>query len=249
MRLKKSLGQHILISRGVCQAIAEFLNPEEEDVLIEIGPGTGSLTIEVLKFNFKRLHLVEIDQKMLEKLLFIEDKRVYFHHADATSFDFCSLNSEVRVFGNLPYCAWSGIIVNFILHKNCIKDGLFLLQKEVAQNLQKESSLMSVFVRSFFKVEYLMTVPGRFFRPVPRVQSGLIRLQKHKDTELDLKSYLRFLKEVFKKPKAQLCKKLDAELLESLGIEPTKRVHELKPEDFLRLFLEGGQRGELPPRL
>ncbi|MCS7083948.1 MAG: 16S rRNA (adenine(1518)-N(6)/adenine(1519)-N(6))-dimethyltransferase RsmA [Aquificaceae bacterium] len=249
MRLKKSLGQHILISQGVCQSIARFLNPKEGDILIEIGPGSGNLTAEVLKFNFDKLYLIEIDKEMIQKLSKIEDKRVLIFHADAREFDFCALGEGLRVFGNLPYCSWSAIVINFVAKRACIKDGLFLLQKEVAERLERESSWISVFVKTFFEVRYLMTVPGRFFRPVPKVQSGLIALKKIDGDNLETFGYMKFLKEVFRKPNVKLGNKLSLELLSSLGIEPQKRVHELEVVDFVKIFLMGGQRGALPPRL
>lgn len=238
MKLKKHLGQHLLVARGVLEKIASFLQVEEGDVVVEIGPGTGNLTKEILKNPLKELHLLEIDPQMVEILQnSIKDKRVYIHKADATNFDFCSLGDKLKVIGNLPYNVASLILENTVFHHKCIPLAVYMFQKEVAEKVQKGPSWLSTFVRTFYRVEYLMSLPARFFRPPPKVQSGLIRLVRKEDTpEVDLKDYKNFLVKLYSLKRKALKSKLSEELLLKAGIDPMCRVESLEPDKVFMLY-------------
>ncbi|MCS7263164.1 MAG: 16S rRNA (adenine(1518)-N(6)/adenine(1519)-N(6))-dimethyltransferase RsmA [Aquificaceae bacterium] len=238
MKLKKHLGQHLLVASKVLTRIGELINPSEGEVLVEVGPGTGNLTKEVLKYPFKELHLVEIDAQMVEKLKELTaDPRVRIHRQDATRFDFCSLGKELKVFGNLPYNVASFIVENTVLSHACVPQAFYMLQKEVAEKLQKGPSWLSTFVRSFYRVEYLMSLPARFFLPQPRVQSGLVRLVRLENLpQLDLLDYKGFLTELYSMRRKALKNKLPQEVLLLEGIDPMRRVETLSPEEVLLLY-------------
>ena len=238
MRLKRHLGQHLLVARGVIARIAQLIEPKEDEILVEIGPGTGNLTKEILKYSFRELHLLEIDRSMIESLeKEIRDKRVKIHLADATSFDFCSLGESIKIFGNLPYNVASLILENIVFHHRCIPQAVCMVQKEVAEKIQKGSSWLSMFVRTFYSVEYLMSIPGRFFLPPPKVQSGLVRLKRiHNPPQLNLEDYKSFLVGLYSMKRKALKNKLQEDLLKSVGINPMERVETLDPERVLLLY-------------
>jgi 16S rRNA (adenine1518-N6/adenine1519-N6)-dimethyltransferase len=238
MPLKKELGQHLLVAKGVLSKIVEFISPQESDLLVEIGPGTGNLTKEVLKYPFKELHLIEIDPQMIERLREeIKDSRVFIHQADASKFDLCSLGENLKVFGNLPYNVASLIVENTVFHHRCVPVAIYMLQKEVAQKLQKGAGWLSAFLQTFYSVEYLMSLPARFFMPPPKVQSGLIRLKRKKEVpELDLKEYKRFLTSLYALKRKALKNKLSESLLLEAGIDPMARVESLSVEKVLLLY-------------
>ena len=238
MKLKKHLGQHLLVAKGVLERIAQFIDPKEGQTLVEIGPGTGNLTKEVLKYPFKELHLVEFDLQMVRKLQQeIKDKRVKVHWADAVEFDYCSLGSNLRVFGNLPYNRASLIVERTVFCHRCIEEAIYMVQKEVGEKLQKGASWLSVFLRSFYEVEYLMSLPPKFFLPPPKVESALIRLRRKENTpKLDLVDYKRFLTKLYSEKRKALKNKLPQELLLRAGIEPMARVEMLTPQEVLMLY-------------
>ncbi|MCS7197039.1 MAG: 16S rRNA (adenine(1518)-N(6)/adenine(1519)-N(6))-dimethyltransferase RsmA [Aquificaceae bacterium] len=238
MKLKKHLGQHLLVAGGVIGRIGELINPQEGDVLVEIGPGTGNLTREILRYPFKELHLIEIDPDMVERLKeLLEEGRVKIHGADAVSFDFCSLGESLKLYGNLPYNVASLIVENTVFHHKCITQAVYMLQKEVAEKLQKGSSWLSTFVKTFYEVEYLMSLPARFFRPPPKVQSGLVRLlRKENLPELDLVEYRDFLTRLYAMKRKALKSKLEESLLTKVSIDPMRRVESLSLEEVLLLF-------------
>lgn len=238
MKLKKEFGQHLLVAKGVLERIASFLEVEEGDAVLEIGPGTGNLTRELLRKPFKELHLLEVDPQMIEILQRdIKDSRMVLHRASATNFDFCSLGKSLKVIGNLPYNTASLILENTVLHHTCIPVALYMLQKEVAEKIQKGSSWLSTFVRTFYHVEYLMSLPARFFKPPPKVQSGLIRLiRRENPPKLQLSDYKTFLTRLYAMRRKALKNKLPEELLLSVGIDPMLRVESLEPERVLLLY-------------
>ncbi|GAB6065652.1 16S rRNA (adenine(1518)-N(6)/adenine(1519)-N(6)) -dimethyltransferase RsmA [Aquifex pyrophilus] len=239
MRLKKSFGQHILVSRGVLNKIARSLEIKEGDMVVEIGGGTGNLTRVLLSYPLKKLYVIELDRDMVEHLKEIEDERLEVIHADASEFPFCELGKELKLVGNLPYNVASLIIENTVFNKDCVPIAVYMVQKEVAEKLEgrRETGWLSVFVRSFYDVEYVMTVPPRFFVPPPKVNSSVIKLvRREKINVKDLRDYKNFLTTLFANRRKALRKKIDKELLERAGINPDARVESLTLEDFFKLY-------------
>ncbi|SNZ11295.1 16S rRNA (adenine(1518)-N(6)/adenine(1519)-N(6))-dimethyltransferase RsmA [Hydrogenobacter hydrogenophilus] len=238
MRLKKSYGQHLLVSSGVIEALVKQAEIKPDNVVVEIGPGTGNLTRELLKTHLKKLYLLEIDPQMIEELKKIKDSRVVILQEDATKFDFCSLGEELKLVGNLPYNVGSLIVENTVFHKECVPFALYMLQKEVAEKLLKGPSWLSTFLRTFYHVEYVMSVPARFFIPPPKVQSGVIKLIRKEDAPAieDLKDYKSFLVKLYSMRRKALKKKLREELLKTAGIDPLTRIEQLSISQILLLY-------------
>ena len=238
--LKKRFAQHLLIGSGILQKIVEFAEIKPGEVVVEIGPGTGNLTKYLLKTNLKKLYLIEIDPEMIEYLKkIIRDERVVFINADATKFDFFSLKeNNLKLIGNLPYNVASLIIENTVIHKDLIPYAFYMVQKEVAERLINEKSWLSIFVKTFYEVEYLMSIPARFFIPPPKVVSAFIKLTRKNLIDVyDLKEYKNFLTKIFAQKRKMLKHKINEIYLKDVGISGEKRVEELELKDFLSLYL------------
>lgn len=242
-RLKKRLGQHLLVSPGVLSKIAEFAEISSSDAIVEIGPGTGNLTEEILKRNPKKLYLLEIDEEMIFYLKerfrpFVQEEKIILLKADAGEFNYSLIpEEEIKVLGNLPYNRASLIVERVVFHFQQIPLAVFMVQKEVAERWMAIESWLSVFIQTFYSVEYLMTVPPRFFVPRPKVDSAVIRLKRDiKATLEDLGDYKSFLVKLFANPRKALRAKLPTELLEKANISPLARAEELLLEDFIRLY-------------
>jgi 16S rRNA (adenine1518-N6/adenine1519-N6)-dimethyltransferase len=241
---KKFFGQHFLKSRGVVEKIADAVEISPDDTVVEIGPGTGALTEELLKRNPKRLVALEIDPEMVSLLKekFSPFKNFELLNADATKVDFCSLSEgkPLKVVGNLPYNVGSLIVLNTVYGKDCIDRAVYMLQKEVAERLtlkHRKPSWLGIFLNTFFDTEYLMSVPARFFYPPPKVTSAVIKLTpKEKQPKFKPKGYQTFLEKLFSNRRKMLKTKIDEKLLREANINPTARVEELKLEDFIRLY-------------
>ena len=239
MKLKKSFGQHILVSKGVLNKIAQSLEIKEGDAVVEIGGGTGNLTRVLLTYPLGKLYVIEIDREMVDHLKEIESEKVEIIQADASEYPLCELGKSLKLVGNLPYNVASLIIENTVYNKDCIPLAVYMVQKEVAEKLEgkKDTGWLSVFVRSFYDVEYIMTVPPRFFVPPPKVNSAVIKLVKNEKIKVeDLKDYKNFLTHIFSNRRKSLRKKLSEEILKKAGINPNERVDNLKLEDFIRLY-------------
>ena len=238
--LKKRFAQHLLIGARILQKLVDFTEIKPEEVVVEIGPGTGNLTKYLLKTNLKKLYLIEIDPEMIEYLKkIIRDERVVFINADATKFDFFSLKeNNLKLIGNLPYNVASLIIENTVIHKDLIPYAFYMVQKEVAERLINEKSWLSIFVKTFYEVEYLMSIPARFFIPPPKVVSAFIKLTRKNLIDVyDLKEYKNFLTKIFAQKRKMLKHKINEIYLKDVGISGEKRVEELELKDFLSLYL------------
>jgi 16S rRNA (adenine1518-N6/adenine1519-N6)-dimethyltransferase len=238
VRLKKSYGQHILVSSGVIKALVKHAQIEPEDVVVEIGPGTGNLTKELLKTPLKKLYLLEIDPQMIDELRNIKDSRVIILQGDATKFDFCSLGDALKLMGNLPYNVGSLIVENTVFHKECVPFALYMLQKEVAEKLLKGPSWLSTFLRTFYHAQYVMSVPARFFIPPPNVQSGVLKLTRKEEFSSiqDLKDYKNFLVKLYSMRRKAMKSKVKEELLRKMGIDPLTRIEQLSISQILLLY-------------
>jgi len=190
MRLKKKLGQHLLIAPGVLKKLTELMQVKPGEVVVEIGPGTGNLTKELLKTPLKKLYLIEIDPEMIKQLKeHLKDERVEIIQADASKFDFSLLKEkELKVVGNLPYNVASLIIENTVLFKDFIPSAFYMVQKEVAKRIAaapncKDYGILSVLSQTYARVDYLFDVGRGNFYPAPNVDSAVIRLNFYERAE------------------------------------------------------------------
>jgi len=239
---KKNLGQHFLRSKGVIEKIAESLKISPEDTVVEIGPGTGALTEELIKRNPRKLILLEIDKELIPLLeeKFGKNPNVEIVNTDATEVDFCNLGRNLKLVGNLPYNVGSLIVLNTVYAKDCLNRAVYMLQKEVAEKLtlkDNKPSWLGIFLNTFFDTDYLMSVPARFFNPPPKVTSAVISIKpKNEQPNFNLDNYRNFLERLFSERRKMLRKKIPEEVLLQAGIKPTARVEELTLEDFIKLY-------------
>ena len=243
MRLKKSLGQHFLRDKGVIKRIVSAGNVLPEDRVVEIGPGGGALTEEILKREPKELVLIEIDPRWAEYLKEKFGSSVKIFNADATEFDFSQLEGKWKFFGNLPYNVSTAIIRNLLKHRNVFKEGVFMVQKEVADRLAatkgKEYGYLPALLHPFFRIEKLFDVHPKAFVPPPKVWSTVFRMvpSGFDMEEGELLSFEKFLKRAFSHRRKKLKKNLGLKgFPEGFEELAEKRAEEIEPEEFLALF-------------
>ena len=138
IRAKKSLGQNFLIDKNIIDIITNTVSIEDNEVL-EVGPGTGNLTREILKNNPSKMYLIEKDTFLAENLKEIIDKRVKIFNEDILEFDGNLLSkNKIIVFGNLPYNISTEILSTWVtkLKNNYwFSDLILMFQKEVADRI------------------------------------------------------------------------------------------------------------------
>jgi 16S rRNA (adenine1518-N6/adenine1519-N6)-dimethyltransferase len=196
----KRLGQHFLTDRRVIQRIIEALEPKANETIIEIGPGTGALTAELVE-RAGRVVAVEFDNK-LEPVLrerFAGSANFELVMSDALTTDFCAAIAPARtarLAANLPYNISTAILQRLIAQRACLDEMVVMLQREVVERVlapagTTDRGYISVLVEAYCETEKLFDVAPGAFRPPPKVWSSVMRLKfrprivvKVKDEEL-----------------------------------------------------------------
>ncbi|MTI89601.1 MAG: ribosomal RNA small subunit methyltransferase A [Balneolaceae bacterium] len=182
-RTKKSLGQHFLTDNNIIYKIQGALFADEDDRLIEIGPGTGALT-KALVEKFNDVHVVEIDQRAIE-VLRQEVEGITIHEQDVLEMDWKEVISNKKknyVVGNLPYYITSPILFSLFEYRHLFEEAVLMMQKEVAERLVSDHSckqygILSVQTQLFSTPEILFDVSRNSFSPPPKVTSSVVRLR------------------------------------------------------------------------
>ncbi|MGK2915849.1 MAG: 16S rRNA (adenine(1518)-N(6)/adenine(1519)-N(6))-dimethyltransferase RsmA [Porticoccaceae bacterium] len=188
-RARKRFGQNFLIDQRVIARIAAAINPGADDNLVEIGPGQGALTEHLLPLA-PRLQAIELDRDLVAVLQakFADYPGFRLRQGDAlkTPFDqFADRPHDLRIVGNLPYNISTPLLFHLLNFRAKIADMHFLLQKEVVDRIaaapgNKNYGRLSVMIQYHCRVETLMEVAPGAFRPIPKVNSALIRLLPHR---------------------------------------------------------------------
>lgn len=207
--MPQRLGQHFLIQGGILERIAAAACPAAVDLVIEIGPGKGSLTEKLLK-RANRVVAIEVDRDLVEHLRrkFDGERRLEIVHADILQTDLAKWG-RAPIAGNLPY-----YIASPILEKAVRLDtprAVFLIQKEVAQRLiarpgSREYGYLTVQTALFADVRLLFEVKPNAFLPPPKVDSAAVLLEPRVgDLDLpDPDAFLRFVSHCFRQKRKTL---------------------------------------------
>lgn len=258
-RPHKRLGQNFLIDKNVIGKIVSVINPQTNDVFVEIGAGLGALTIP-LAASLARITAFEIDKKLssILKEKTAEFKNVSVEHQDFLKSDLDNLfrGKKIRIAGNLPYYITTPIIEKLVENKEIIEDIHIMTQKEFALRLAatpkdgKDYSSISLFVSYHFIVEKLFTVKKTCFWPEPKVDSVFLKLCRRISYSLeamDEKLLFRIIRAAFGKRRKTILNSLTSAdfaglgkdeigaALEAAGISPSKRAENLALEDFVKL--------------
>ncbi|MFM7104725.1 MAG: 16S rRNA (adenine(1518)-N(6)/adenine(1519)-N(6))-dimethyltransferase RsmA [Flavobacteriales bacterium] len=234
---KKHLGQHFLKNQEVCCRIAESIEDNGLHFL-EIGPGTGALTQELLKRFSHRTSVIEIDEESVMYLqrYFTElQGRIIF--GDFLKMDVSSLGwGRLNVIGNFPYNISTQIIFKVIEHREEIPQVVGMFQREVAQRFaappgSKTYGITSVLTQAYYRVEYLFEVPPEYFDPPPKVHSAVIKMTR--DQSLDPRCKHETLRNVVKTAFNQRRKTLRNSLKSIMGnIEIPSHLVQKRPEQL-----------------
>ena len=234
--IKKSWGQNFLIDKNTINKIIHVINPSNNDTILEIGPGHGALTKELLSLS-KKVYAVEIDP-MLCTQLNNQYKQLKLFNDDILKWNEGDIQFD-KIVGNIPYNISSQIIFKF-LNKNWSMMVL-MLQKELAKRIvskegSKEYGRISVMAQIFCDISYMFDISRNVFHPKPKIDSGIL-LFKRKKTSVDINKFSIFIKEAFKQRRKKLKNNLknscSAKLIEN---HANKRPEEISPKEYLNLF-------------
>ncbi len=184
--LKKSLGQHFLKDDTVIQKIMQVLAEDPFTTLLEVGPGGGALTRELIKLPGIQFKAVELDE---EKVAFLQ-KQYPVLKGQIISNSFLDIgkpfDESFTVIGNFPYNISTQILFKILDWKDDVPVVIGMFQKEVAERAaakpgSKTYGVLSALLQPYYQIEYLFDVPPESFNPPPKVMSGVIRLRRKKE--------------------------------------------------------------------
>lgn len=260
-RTKKRLGQNFLVNPDVIFDIIEFANISLEDTILEIGPGVGFVTEQLVK-HAKKVIAVELDEEAIRELKKIECDNLEIIHQDILKtniYDLIPQGEKLKVVANIPYYITAPIIahllgeVNDIENKNrhAIKDIILMVQEEVARRVvanenspSKEYGLLTILSQFWADCEILRLVGRRSFYPAPKVNSALIKFTINDTPRIELSDYNHFrrtIKAGFAQRRKNIknClvnggfdKDIVNSVLEKVGIDTNTRAESISIEKF-----------------
>lgn len=251
MPTKKHLGQHWLHDRFVLDHIADCADVGADDVVLEVGPGLGTLT-SILLGRAKKVISVEFDEDLARKLPGqFPGKNLEVVHSDILAYDTRELPAGYKVVANVPYYITSKIIQKFMTDANKPSVVTLLIQKEVAERVAArpgDMSVLAVSAQLYADVSLGDIVPAELFTPPPKVDSQVVTLRT-KPLELPVgvseKQFFRVVKAGFSAKRKKLRSSLsgslaiaksDAEaLLTSANISPESRAEDLSIDQWKQL--------------
>lgn len=249
-RPRKRFGQNFLHDPSVIQRIVSAIDPQPEQLLIEIGPGEGAITQPLLQ-RVEKLEIIELDRDLIAHLRTLENGpgRLTIHNADALRFDFRTLavQQKLRIVGNLPYNISTPLLFHLLEQIDTIQDMHFMLQKEVVDRLAakpgtKDWGRLGIMVQYYCRVSPLFNVGPGAFRLPPKVESTVVRLVPHPAPPVELEdvsTLARITTQAFSLRRKTLRNTLrnlvQVSTMESLSIDPQRRPETLSLEEFAKL--------------
>jgi len=248
-RAKKRFGQNFLHDMGIIERIVRSINVCENDNILEIGPGLGAITKQILPITGS-INVIELDRDIIPKLRFNCDGlgQLNIHQTDALKVDYSQFKEGglLRVVGNLPYNISTPLLFHLFDYLPYIKDMHFMLQKEVVQRMaakpgSKTYGRLSVMTQSVCDARLLFLVPPECFTPAPKVESAIVYLAPRSvPLEItDRTNFAAIVTEAFNQRRKTLRNvwrnRITPEELEQLDINPTLRPERVSLEEFVKV--------------
>jgi 16S rRNA (adenine1518-N6/adenine1519-N6)-dimethyltransferase len=252
---RRALGQHFLRDVGIARAIVDLIAPTSSDLVVEIGPGDGALTGELAR-RAGHLIALEVDPELIARLR-PRFPGVEIVDADARTWDYGTLaappGGRVLIAGNLPYSVGKPILMALVEARTAIDTMALMLQREVAERVaaapgSRVYGSLSVLTQLYCDVELALSVPPGAFRPPPKVESSVIRLNVRRAPRVALDDERRFhvvVRAAFAQRRKTLANALSAglgrpvdalrEAAQSAGIDPGRRAETLTIFEFAEL--------------
>ncbi len=210
-RTKKRLGQNFLVNPDVIADIIDFAQITKDDVVLEIGPGVGFVTEQLVK-HAKKVIAIELDEEAIKELEKLDCDNLQIIHNDILKTDLSDLCEEkIKVVANIPYYITSPIIAHLLgeiddlenKNRNKIIDIILMVQEEVARRIvatensvSKQYGLLTILSQFWADCSIIRLVGRRSFYPAPKVNSALVSLKVRKEPLLKLSDYKHFRKTI-----------------------------------------------------
>jgi len=246
--LKKRYGQHFLRDKQYVRAMFDAVDLKDSSSVLEIGCGDGFLTREIIKQPMARLWVYEIDEQWADHVRqAIDDQRlkIITHNFLDVDLDELAPYKPWTVLANLPYQVTFPILHRFQEYRDLFKEGVVMIQEEVAQKIVKTSGrgygFPSLFFQHYFTWKLLDKVPPSAFYPPPKVFSRLLYFKPIADPVFipDEEQFWKFIKQCFSQPRRMLSNNLRG-LAYPIDRIPEEILHlraqQMSMEDFLKVW-------------
>lgn len=244
----KNFGQNYIVDKNTVIKFVHEFNPQKNDNIIEIGPGRGAITSELLSKS-KSFTAIEIDKRIIESL---SEKypNVNFVNKDFLKVDlteFLKNNQKFRIIGNIPFNLTSSILFKFIENRNLISDALIIVQYEVAKRMvakpdSKDYGILSVILNYLFTISLRFKISPNVFFPKPNVSSAAIQISFNKTIENDLEVdlFIQVVKASFGNRRKTLKNSLNNSIFKNcnfneMTLDFSKRAENLTISDYIEL--------------
>ena len=264
-RTKKRLGQNFLVNPDIIEEIIDYAQITKDDTIIEIGPGVGFVTEQLVKYA-KKVIAIELDEEAIKELEKLECDNLEIIHNDILKTDISALSNEkVKVIANIPYYITAPIISHLLgeiddlnnKNRNSISEIILMVQEEVARRIvatekspSKQYGLLTILAQFWTDCEIIRLVGRKSFFPAPKVNSALVGLKINNEPKLKLSDYSHFrrvLKAAFSQRRKNIknClvnngfnKDIVKSVLNKLDIDENTRGESLSIEKFGQLSEE-----------
>ena len=247
MRFKKSFGQNFLRDKRFIYKIVSSIE-FDNDIIIEIGPGSGQITRHLLN-KAKKLYCIEKDTSLVNILEErFTSQSIEFINSDILTFDLSSLKEKPVIFGNIPFNISNRLIRYLVNNRKFIKEGYFTFQKEFARKLTassciKEYGYLSCFIQYYAGVKIIFDIPKEAFYPKPRVDASFIKIIFFDKPRIKVKNedfLFKLIRSAFSSRRKKVINALSgfgdkeyiSKALKSLNIDGTLRPQDLSLSDY-----------------
>ncbi|WWP01510.1 MAG: 16S rRNA (adenine(1518)-N(6)/adenine(1519)-N(6))-dimethyltransferase RsmA [Candidatus Dasytiphilus stammeri] len=250
--IRKNWGQIFIKDAKIINNIVSAINPQNNDHLVEIGPGLGALTQPISKY-VKHLTAIEIDKNLVNLLKTNTgiSNKLTIYQKDALNFDFNELSRpkghKLRIFGNLPYNISTQLIFHLFKYTKIIKDMHLMLQKEVVDRIiavpdSKKYGRLSIMSQYYCQGFFIQEITPESFIPVPKVSSALLRLVPYSlmpnivenisELQLITRTAFSHRRKIIKN---SLSKLVTVKVLKEIGINPNLRAENISVALYCKL--------------
>ena len=245
---RRRFGQHFLTDNNTVDKILESINPSDDDVIVEIGPGQGAITKGLTK-NTKFAHAIEIDRDLVNylKKRFEGNSKIIIHEADALNFNYLKLGSNLRIVGNFPYNISTPLLFHLLKFRNSIIDIHCMLQKEVADRMSakpgnKTYGRLGIMLGCHLRIEPLFHVDKSAFFPAPKVTSTVLKLSPLKKNRFHIQDediFSKIITEAFMKRRKTIQNSLKNLInisdLDAVNLDPKLRPEQISIKKYVEL--------------
>jgi len=239
--LKKKYCQNFLVDRNIQNKICSLI-PDKNLNIIEIGPGDGRLTEQILFSKPHELKIIEIDPDLIPILKSKFNKNQYIKIINENILNYPLTDNIDLIISNLPYNISSQILVKICLIENLPSNLILMFQKEFAERLiDKKLNSLNSLVNCFFEINSSFNVGKNCFRPIPKIDSAVLSFKRKKNIlleKIEINEFIKFKRNLFSHKRKTLNKLLKDYKFNKEKFNLSLRIEDISLNDLLNIFRE-----------